>query len=38
MPAFLNIPDLIKVGVLAFIFVFVANRVLEKTGLGQFKA
>lgn len=38
MPAFLNIPDLIKVGVLAFIFVFVVNRVLDKTGLGQFKA
>ena len=38
MPAIFNLADFLKIGILAFVFVFVANRVLEKTGLGAFKA
>jgi hypothetical protein len=38
MPTFINVADFLKIGILAFVFVFVANRILEKTGLGQFKA
>lgn len=38
MPAIFNVADFIKIGVIAFLFVFIANRVLEKSGLGQFKA
>lgn len=38
MPAIFNVADFLKIGVMAFVFVFVANRVLDKTGLGQFRA
>lgn len=38
MPPIFNVADFLKIGVLAFIFVFAANRVLTKAGLEQFKA
>jgi len=38
MPAIVNISDFIKVGVMAFVFIFAANRLLEKAGLSQYKA
>jgi len=38
MPAIVNISDFIKVGVMAFVFIFAANRLLEKAGLAQYKA
>lgn len=37
MPAIFNVADFLKIGVLAFVFIFIANRVLDKTGLGQFR-
>lgn len=38
MPAFLNVADFLKVGILAFVFVWAANRILTHVGLEQFKA
>lgn len=38
MPAIFNVADFLKIGVLAFIFVFAANRILAKAGLSEFKA
>jgi len=38
MPAIFNLADFIKIGVLAFVFVFLANRALTMAGLAQYKA
>lgn len=38
MPALFNVADFLKIGVMAFVFVFLANRVLTASGLEQFKA
>lgn len=38
MPAIVNVSDFIKVGVMAFVFIYAANRLLEKAGLSQYKA
>lgn len=38
MPPIFNVADFLKIGVLAFIFVFAANRILAKAGLSDFKA
>ena len=37
MPAIFNVADFLKIGILAFVFIFIANRVLDKTGLGAFR-
>lgn len=38
MPAFLNVADFLKIGILAFLFVWLANRALTAAGLAQYKA
>jgi len=38
MPSFFNVADFLKIGIMAFVFVFVANRILAASGLEQFKA
>lgn len=38
MPSFLNVADFVKVGILAFIFIFFANKILDKFNLSEFKA
>lgn len=38
MPAFFNLVDFLKIGVLAFVFIFLVNRVLTASGLAQYKA
>lgn len=38
MPAIFNVADFIKIGVIAFVFIFAANHILAKAGLEQFKA
>lgn len=38
MPAFFNVADFLKIGIMAFVFVFIVNRVLAHTGLEQYKA
>lgn len=38
MPAYVNIPDFIKIGVMAMIFVWGANKALRAAGLDQFTA
>lgn len=38
MPKILNIPDFLKVGVMAFIFITLANKALTKAGLERYKA
>lgn len=38
MPAIVNVGDFIKIGVIAFLFIFAANYALTKAGLDQFKA
>lgn len=38
MPPIFNVSDFLKIGVMAFVFIFAANWVLTKTGLDQFKA
>lgn len=38
MPAIVNIPDAIKIGAMAFAFIWLANKGLTKLGMGQFKA
>jgi hypothetical protein len=38
MPAYVNIKDFIKVGIIAFVFIFGMNYALTKAGLEQFKA
>lgn len=36
--AMFNVADFVKIGVLAFIFIFIVNRGLDKMGLGAFQA
>lgn len=36
MPKIVNLPDFIKVGLMAYLFVFLANRGLDKIGLSEF--
>jgi len=38
MPAMFNVADFLKIGVMAFVFVYLANRILTASGLEQFKA
>jgi len=38
MPEYVNIKDFIKVGLIAFAFIFAVNYALTKAGLEQFKA
>jgi len=38
MPAIVNLGDFIKVGVIAFVFIFAVNYALDKAGIPQFKA
>ena len=38
MPAIVNLGDFIKVGVIAFVFIFAVNYALDKVGIPQFKA
>lgn len=33
----LNFGDFVKIGVMAYAFIWIANRGLDKVGLGQFK-
>lgn len=37
MPAIVNIPDFVKIGVMAWAFIFLVNKGLDKAGLTQFK-
>ena len=38
MPAIVNISDFIKIGIIAFVFIFAANYVLKKAGLEAYTA
>lgn len=38
MPAVVNVADFIKIGLIAFVFVFAVNYGLTRLGLDQFKA
>jgi len=38
MPAIFNVSDFLKIGIMAFLFIFAANWLLSKAGLEQFKA
>lgn len=38
MPKIVNVADFIKVGLMAYAFIWIANRGLDKVGLGQFKS
>lgn len=38
MPAIVNIPDTLKVGIMAVIFIYGANQLLQAAGLSQFQA
>ena len=38
MPAIVNIPDIIKVGVFTLIFIWGANKILAAAGLDRFQA
>ena len=38
MPKIFNVADFVKIGVLAFVFIWLVNRGLTKAGLSQFKA
>lgn len=33
-----NVIDFVKIGVMAYAFIWVANRTLDKVGLSQFRA
>lgn len=33
-----NVADFVKIGVMAYAFVWLANRTLDRVGMGQFKA
>jgi len=37
LPAVVNVSDFIKVGLIAFLFIWAANYALTKAGLDQFK-
>lgn len=36
MPAIVNIADFVKIGIMAAVFIWMANRILEKVGLENF--
>lgn len=38
MPAYVNVADIVKIGVLAFVFIKLANFALGKAGLDRFQA
>ncbi len=38
MPPIVNVGDFIKIGLIAFVFIFAANYALDKVGFPQFKA
>lgn len=38
MPALVNVADFVKIGIIAFVFIFAANYALRKTGFEQFTA
>lgn len=38
MPAMFNVADFLKVGIMAFVFIYIANRALTAGGFEQFKA
>jgi hypothetical protein len=38
MPPIVNVGDFIKIGLIAYAFIFAANYALTKAGLDQFKA
>lgn len=38
MPAIVNIPDIVKVGIFALIFIWGANKILAGAGLERFQA
>ena len=33
-----NVADFVKIGVIAFAFIWLANKALDKAGMSQFKA
>lgn len=37
MPGFVNIPDFIKIGLMAYAFIWLANRALSKVGMDQYR-
>lgn len=36
MPAYVNIPDIVKIGLIAVVFIWLANKALKSTNLSQF--
>ncbi len=38
MPEIVNVTDFLKVGIMAFVFIFIANRILARTGFEAYKA
>lgn len=38
MPAIVNVSDFLKVSVIAFAFIFIVNRGLDKLNMSQYKA
>lgn len=38
MPSLFNPADFVKIGIMAFVFIWAANKALDKVGLSQFKA
>jgi hypothetical protein len=36
MPKLVNLPDFIKVGLMAYAFIWIANRGLDRVGLSEF--
>lgn len=38
MPEIFNVADFLKIGIMAFVFIFIANRILARTGLEAYKA
>jgi len=38
MPAYVNPADFVKIGLMAFVFVWGANKLLAKAGLSQYQA
>ncbi len=36
MPKLFNVADFLKIGVIAFLFIFLANMALKKAGLSQY--
>lgn len=38
MPAYVNIPDVLKIGIIALLFIYLFNLALNSLGLDSFKA